>query len=166
MRYAIVKLHQFSGNKASIYSVVRYGEQETFLEKFIKENKDLFLSETKDILKRLRTIGHLTGARFDFFKHNEGVPGDGVCALYDKKKSNIRLYCIVYGSQLIIIGNGGPKPKSIRALQADDKLKNENYFMRWLSNKITERIRNREIKYINDYLDITGDFEFDNEDNE
>ena len=72
----------------------------------------------------------------------------------------------MYGSQLIIIGNGGPKPKSIRALQADDKLKNENYFMRWLSNKITERIRNREIKYINDYLDITGDFEFDNEDNE
>jgi len=87
MRYSIVKLHQFSGNKATVYSVVRYGEEETFLEKFIKDNKDLFLSETKDILKRLRSIGQKTGARIGYFKIDEGNPGDGVCALYDDEEN-------------------------------------------------------------------------------
>lgn len=166
MRYKIVKIPQLSGKKATIYSVIRHGEQESFLEKFVKENKDLFLSETKDILKRLWTIGHLTGARIGFFKHDEGVPGDGVCALFDEEQSNLRLYCIRYGTQIIILGNGGPKPKNIRALQLDDKLRETNYFLRWLSGEITTRIKNREIIYIGEYQDFTGDFEFENDENE
>lgn len=164
MKYSIVKLPKFSGDKASVYSVVRHGEQETFLEKFVKENINSFLSETKDIVGRLNTIGHTTGARYGFFRHFEGTLGDGVCALYDKKKSNLRLYCIRYGTQIIVIGDGGPK--KVRTLQEDDKLTETNYFMRWLSSEITKRIRNHEIKYINDALDFTGDFEFENEENE
>lgn len=165
MRYSIVKLHRFSGNKATVYSVVRYGEEETFLDKFVINNKDLYISEIKDILMRLRTIGQVTGARVGFFKINEGYPGDGVCALYDNE-SKLRLYCIRYGTQIIILGSGGPKLKSIRSLQSDENLKNTNYFMRWLSSEITNRIKNREISYINDSLDFTGDFEFENEENE
>ena len=42
MKYSIVKLPQFSGNKASVYSAVRLGEQETFLDKFVKENANSF----------------------------------------------------------------------------------------------------------------------------
>jgi hypothetical protein len=164
MRYTIVKLLKFSGNKASVYSVIRHGEQETFLEKFVKENKTLFLSETKDIVGRLFTIGHTTGARHGFFRHFEGTLGDGVCALYDKKKSNLRLYCIRYGTQIIVIGDGGPK--KVRTLQEDDKLLETNSFMKWLSCEITERIKNHEIKYINDALDFAGDFDFEKEENE
>ena len=77
MKYRLVKLSSFSANECSIYSILLNDEQETLLEKFIKENKDTFLSEIKDILQRLRTIGHKTGARIDFFKLDEGYPGDG-----------------------------------------------------------------------------------------
>jgi len=160
MRCRLVKLSKFSGNKASVYSIILNNETETLLDKFLKENSNLHISETKDILKRLMTIGHKTGARTTFFKEFEGKLGDGVCALYDEPNSHLRLYCIKYGTQIIIIGNGGPKSKSIKALQEDDKLKEENYFLRWLSGQITEKIIDQDIKYSNDYLDFLGDLEF------
>jgi putative component of toxin-antitoxin plasmid stabilization module len=156
MKCKLVKLHKFSGNKASIYSIIIENEQETLFDKFLKENVNSFTSETKDILMRLITIGQKTGARIDFFKEFEGRPGDGVCALYDQPGSKLRLYCIKYGSQLIVVGSGGQKSKSIRTFQEDDKLVDENYFLRWLSGEITKGILNGEIGYSNNYLDFTG----------
>lgn len=166
MRCRLVKLSKFSGNGASIYSIVLNNEKETLLDKFIKENSYSFLSETKNILMRLRTIGHKTGARIGFFKKFEGKPGDGVCALYDEPDSNLRLYCIIYGTQIIVVGNGGPKSKSIRALQEDYKLKEENYFLRWLSDQITTKIIDGDIKFSDNHLDFLGDLEFQDDETE
>jgi len=163
MKYKLVKLSKFSENECSIYSILLNDEQETLLDKFIKENRDTFLSEIKDILKRLRTIGNITGARIDFFKLDEGNPGDGVCALYDDEESNLRLYCIRYGTQLVVVGGGGPKPKEIRALQENEKLTKENYFLRSLSAKITKRIIEKDICYTKNYLDFSGNLEFQDE---
>lgn len=165
MKCKLVKLNKFSGNKASVYSVYPSDEGLTLFDIFIKENASSFKSEILDIVKRLNGIGKHTGARIDFFKDWEGKPGDGVCALYDSPRFKLRLYCIRYGADIIILGGGGYKPKSISALQEDQKLKDENYFLRELSQKITERIINKEIKYSNDGLDFQGDLEFnDNED--
>ncbi|MBK6979124.1 MAG: hypothetical protein IPH28_20170 [Cytophagaceae bacterium] len=61
--------------------------------------------------------------------------GDGVCALYDDPDRNLRLYCIRYGKQIVVLGGGGHKPKTIRALQEDEKLKQENYLIRNISKK-------------------------------
>lgn len=160
MKCRLVKINRLSGYKASLYSVVINEEKETLLEKFIRENKNSFLSETKDILKRLRTIGHKTGARKQFFKEFEGKPGDGICALYDDPDSKLRLYCIIFGAQILVVGGGGPKPKNIKALQENQKLKDENHFLRWLSEQITERIKDKEITFENDYLDFSGNLEF------
>jgi len=160
MKCKVVKINQLSGQAASIYSVIIGDEAETLLDKFINESKISFLNETKDIIKRLRTIGSITGARMQFFKPNEGEPGDGVCALYDKPESNLRLYCIQYGSELIIVGGGGHKPKSIRSLQEDEKLKSENYFLRWLSAEISTRVKEKTIQFVNDHFDFEGDIDF------
>lgn len=159
----IVKLEQFSGSKASIYSVVLAGETQTLLDKFISENIILYKSETKNILERLIAIGHNVGARVNFFKEGEGNPGDGLCALYDNPNSKLRLYCIRYGSQIIIVGGGGEKPKNIRTLQESDKLKEENYLLRELSGQITNRIKEKEIQFSNDSLNFIGDLAFDEE---
>ena len=164
MKFKIVKLNQFSGNKAGVYSVVLNNDEETLLNKFVRENEISFKSETKDIIKRLYSIGHCTGARSQFFKEWEGKPGDGVCALYDKPYSNLRLYCICYGTQLIIIGSGGHKPKTIRALQEDKKLTKENTLIKQISQQITQRIKDKEIRFTPDYLDFTGDLSFNDED--
>ena len=141
MKYKIIKINNISGKEASVYSIILNNEEETLLNKFVKENEISFKSETKDILKRLYSIGHTTGARIQFFKEWEGKPGDGVCALFDIPTSNLRLYCIYFGSQLIVVGSGGHKPKDIRTLQQDDKLKAENYLLREISVQITQRIK-------------------------
>ena len=130
----------------------------------MRENGNSFKSETKNIIERLISIGHKTGVRSQFFKEWEGKPGDGVCALYDKPDSNLRLYCICYGTQLIIIGSGGHKPKTIRALQEDTKLTEENALIKQISQQITRRIKDKEIRFTPDYLDFTGDLEFNDVD--
>lgn len=163
MKFKIVKLNQFSGSKAGIYSVVLNNDNETLLNKFVRENEISFKSETKNIIERLISIGHITGARSQFFREWEGKPGDGVCAFYDKPNSNLRLYCICYGTQLIIIGSGGHKPKTIRALQEDKKLTEENALIREISRQITQRIKEKDIRFSPDYLDFTGDLEFNDE---
>lgn len=160
MEYKLVKLDRLSGKSASLYSLFVQKEQKTLFDKFIEENKNSFKSELKDIVKRLNTIGNKIGAREHFFKQNEGDLGDGVCAFYDIPNSKLRLYCIRYGSLIVILGNGGYKPKNIRAFQEDEKLTEENFLMRKISAIITERIENQEIVYSEDYMDFEGNLEF------
>jgi hypothetical protein len=159
MKYKLVKLSKFSGNKASVYTLLRGNDKDEFedslFDNFINENKDLHISEIKNLFLRLATIGNETGARESFFKTKEGVPGDGVCALYDSPLKKLRLYCIRYGTQLIILGGGGPK--NVRALQDDKKLQQENYFLRWVSRKITECQQNGDLVFTDDFMDFEGD---------
>ncbi len=163
MKYKLVKMDQISGDKASIYAVYLEDEQINLFDRFLEENEILFESEIADITDRLYTIGHYTGAKEQLFKLKEGKPGDGVCALYDSPNSRLRLYCIRYGTSIVILGGGGYKPKSMHALQEDDKLKDENYFLRQVSSNITQRMKDHEIYYSIDYMNFDGDLEFNDE---
>jgi serine protease inhibitor len=69
VNYEIVELEPFSGSEAKVYSIIPEGENVTLFEKFVDENKVVYKEEIKDILKRLKQIGHATGARESFFKH-------------------------------------------------------------------------------------------------
>lgn len=158
----LIKIPQFSGSKGSVYTILLDEDENTAFKNFVTENQTLFKGEIKEIVGRLRTMGFKTGMREQYFKINEGIPGDGVCALYDKEKSNLRLYCIRYGAQLIILGGGGYKPKSIAAFQEDPKLEKENYILRTLSALITEKMRERDINLCDDGLDFEGDLIIEN----
>jgi hypothetical protein len=103
----LIKIPQFSGSKGSVYTILIDQKENTTFKDFVEENQTLFKSEIKEIIGRLRTMGFKTGMQEHYFKIKEGIPGDGVCALYDKEDSNLRLYCIRYGTQLIILGGGG-----------------------------------------------------------
>jgi hypothetical protein len=161
MKFEIVKLNKFNGNRCGIYSVFMDIEQRTLFERFISENSISFKDEIKNIIGRLNTINKITGARENFFKLNEGKPGDLVCALFDIPDSNLRLYCIRFGSSLIILGGGGEKKKTIKAFQEVDKLKDENYLLRTISAKIAGRIKEREILFSDDGTELLGELEFD-----
>lgn len=160
MKFEVVKLGQFNGNKCGVYSIFVDNEQETLFERFLSENKISFKSEIINILERIRTINSITGARENYFKLDEGKPGDGICALFDLPDSNLRLYCIRYSNSLIILGGGGEKKKSVKALQEVEKLKTENYILRKISAEIAKRIRQREITFSEDGTEITGELEF------
>jgi len=107
--YEIVEIQEFSGSEAKVYSIIPKGESETLFLKFVAEYEKEFKSEIKDIAKRIYQIGHTTGARNSFFKQNEGKFGDFVCALFDSPEKNLRLYCIRFGTQVVILGGGGEK---------------------------------------------------------
>jgi hypothetical protein len=163
MKYKLVKLSRLSGLKTSIYSIYIENEKKTLFDIFLNENKNLLLSELKSIISRLKTIGSDTGAREHYFKLNEGKPGDGVCALFDTPKKKLRLYCIRYGSLIVILGGGGPKGKNIRKLQDDKKLEEENYLLRKISQDIKQKMDYGEIEFTDDALDFIGNLEFDDD---
>jgi len=166
MNFKLEKITELSGAKASIYSVVLEGENSSLLEQFLEENEGKFQHEVDDIYSRLYTIAHKTGGRNNFFKENEGKPGDLVCALYDDPDSNLRLYCIKFGATLIVIGGGGHKPKSIHSWQEDSILTLHAEEMIVVSDLIAKRIRNKDLNYSRDFLDFEGNLEFNDEDDE
>jgi len=163
MKIRLVKLRQLCGDEASIYSVVHESDKTTLFEKFIKENENSFKSELNDIVLRLKTMGEDTGAREHYFKTEEGVPGDGVCALYDKPKNKLRLYCIRYGTTLLVLGGGGHKPKHMKKLQDDPKLTKENMIMRNVSKLINLKRSEGDISFSDDYYEFVGNLELNDQ---
>jgi len=158
----LIKIPQFSGPRGSVYTILVDEEENTAFKNFVMDNNNLFKSEIKEIIGRLKTMGFKTGMKEDFFKLYEGNPGDGVCALYDEEDSNLRLYCIRYGSQIVILGGGGHKPKSIRTFQEDKNLMNQNFILRDLSKLVTEKMQDKEIWFSENGLDFEGDLIIEN----
>ncbi|MFZ2339836.1 MAG: hypothetical protein WAW07_08980 [Bacteroidales bacterium] len=161
MNYELVKLANLSGNEASVYSIWLDDYQTTSYDRFIKENINSFKSELSDINNRLYVIGSKTGAREEFFKPGEGNAGDGVCALYDSPQRKLRLYCIRYGTLIVIVGGGGEK--KVRKLQDNEKLKDENYLLRRISAEIMKRIKSKEIRYSENKMDFEGNLIFNDD---
>lgn len=159
MKFEIVELDEFSGKKASVYSIWIDSLGKTLFDQFVEENEDSYTDELGSITDRLELIGNITGAREQFFKPNEGIPGDGICALYDSPDKKLRLYCIRYGSTCLILGGGGMK--NVRALQDDEKLKTENYLLRYISKKITEALKDQELWWSDDGKRLEGNMVFE-----
>ncbi|MBS0030293.1 hypothetical protein ACTJJ0_23835 [Chitinophaga sp. 22321] len=164
MNYEIVELENLSGSQATIYSVIMENDEVTLFDHFILENSATNRDEVKFILGRLLEIGENTGARDIFFKHNEGKPGDGVCALYDLPDSQLRLYCIRYGNSAVLLGGGGPKSRKIRSWQEDLKLSREATNMIRISKDILERMLDGEIRWSGDGMQLLGNLIFSNDD--
>ncbi len=164
MNYEIVELEEFSGNRAGVYSIIVGEEDLTLFDHFVNENITKYRTELKEMSNRLVEIGSRLGARENFFKHNEGKPGDGVCALYDVPNSELRLFCIRYGNVAIILGGGGPKPTEVQAWQDDEKLKLEAELIIRISKYIMKRLQTGEIQWSKDGSQLLGNLKFsDNE---
>ena len=150
MKFEIVELENLSGPKATIYSVIVDSAYQTLFDKFLDENESVFYDEIDSIFETLDQISFSHGARRHYFKENEGKLGDLVCALYDTPDSNLRLYCIRFGTTVVLLGGGGYKSKAIRALQEDPKLTHENYLIRKISELIYQKMKEEEIFWVNE----------------
>lgn len=56
MEVKLVRIEQYSGDKAIFYSVIIDGEDETLFEKFLKENIGSFKGELINIDHRIRAM--------------------------------------------------------------------------------------------------------------
>ena len=114
MKFDIVNIEEFSGEKAQIYSVMYEGDDMTLMDHFFEDNDNEHHSELEEMASKLQVMGNNTGCRANFFKAYEGAPGDGVVAL---RCNQMRLYCLRYDNTCIFIGSGGYKPPGKDAYQ-------------------------------------------------
>ncbi|MDL2230195.1 hypothetical protein LJB87_00170 [Alistipes sp. OttesenSCG-928-L06] len=150
MKFEIIEIEELSGDKGKIYSVSLNDEDQTLFDKFVEIHDEQFPAEIDEITNRLHGMGNNIGHRYDFFKHDEGIPGDGVCALYDIPERSLRLYCIRYGCVAIVLGGGGKK--NVRAWQDDSTLAENAQLMINISRKISERMEEGDLKLTDDGL--------------
>jgi len=153
-----VELDELTGEKIRVYSLIIGEDDLTIYDRFLEENQEQFEEEVVDITNRIEVIARHTGLRDDFIKTGEGELADGIHAFYDKPDSNLRLYFIRFGNVAIVLGGGGHKPKTIRRLQDDPKLKEENYFLRKVSAILAEAVREGTLSITEDGLESTTDF--------
>lgn len=161
MVYEIVNLDDYSGSQATLYSIIPEGETETLFDKFVDENLDKYREEIEEILETLYQIGNKRGARVSYFKTNEGNYGDNVCALFDEPERNLRIYCIRYGMDVVILGNGGFKSKEIKSWQEDEHLTKVATEVIEYAKDITYRItKTHELGWSADKTKLVGKFKF------
>ncbi|GAB2683453.1 hypothetical protein GCM10027037_00340 [Mucilaginibacter koreensis] len=158
MKFKLHKIAQLSGSKASVYTVTLDGDAGSLFEQFLIANKGEFPAETQDLLLALRTIGHKTGARVDFFKKGEGRMGDHISALFDVPERKLRLYCIQFGMDCIILGGGGPK--TTRTWQEDTELSRQMHLLMQVADRIHQGFADKELGWGPGMRDITGDLDF------
>lgn len=117
MKFELVILDNLSGDKTTILSPILEGQDLTQYELFVKANKNRYRTELINIDERLENIGKVTGLMEEFFKTGAGKFGQNICTFKDHPRSLLRLYFIEFGNAAIILGGGGPKPKSARTSQ-------------------------------------------------
>ena len=159
MGFRIVEIEGLSGPECKIYSIAYDDKGEyTLFDDFLDRMEKDFPDDVDEIWSKLEFMGKEGGARIQFFRENEGVPGDGVVALLKEHDFPIRLYAIRYGTILLIIGSGGYK--DVEAWQDDDVLSHHATEMIRISRLITERIKDKEITICPDGS-LKGDLHFE-----
>jgi hypothetical protein len=159
VKIELVKSSLLSGSYATIYNVL-IDDEETLFDRFVAENIQENRIEIKNILDKLKTIGCETGGRVSYFKEREGSFGDGVCAMFDLPDKKLRLYCIRYCTEIIILGGGGIK--EVRAWQEDPKLTSEASLIKKIAKKINQSIvKDKDIEYSEDLMEFDGDLIFE-----
>ncbi len=154
LKYEIVEIEQFSGKEAKIYTILPYGKAMTLFDEFIAINQTKYLEEILDITSRLKIIGNDTGAKTQFFKLNEAKFGENIAALYDAPNKFLRLYCIRFDMNILILGGGGPK--QTRTWQDDPNLTRIVNRLRKYSNDIYKRIDSKDIYWSRDGKEFLG----------
>lgn len=79
--------------------------------------------------------------------------------MFDEPDYKLRLYCIKYGKEIVILGGGGVK--DVRAWQDDPKLNEEASLIIKIAKEINQAIKEKDIKYSNDYMRLEGDLTFE-----
>ena len=165
MKFELKEIKQLTGKRCKIYSVQMEGDENTLFEQFLAKNETKFPDEVQDIFDNITIIGRRAGATDAYFRpKKEGKLGDGVEALFDFPRANLRLYAIRYGTVLLVLGGGGHKSKTIRAFQEDPKLIKENYLLRQIAATLYEAIRDKDLRWNRQGDNFEGQMFFDSDD--
>ena len=110
------------GRKAKIYSIQFDGEEKHEFEKFLEKSEVQNHPDFQALRKKLKEMYNKRGLLEDYF-----IPEDDRClhpeiSRIDYGTGKLRLYCIRWDDNLLIVGGGGVKPDDIRFWQEDTVL--------------------------------------------
>lgn len=161
VEFEVIPLEAFSGPQCGVYTVRLNGETEDEFTRFFNEHRVKSTKKLQRMLLRIKDFGR-NGARASYFKPNEGAPGDGVVAMWIE---DLRLYCIWWGTDLVLLGNGDLK--FTKTWNEDPNLSKHVKLMMKVSAMIFEREQDGEMyQRLNDAGNMTffeGNLKFLNE---
>lgn len=154
--YRLVNYEPLSGNACAYYTLMNESTGALLLEDFFVKNVVNHRAEVIKIRNRLTAMAKEFGAEERYFKTKEGRPGDLVSALYDDRKSHLRLYCARFGTCLVVLGDGGLKPKNIKAYQEKVDLARAAEVMKQWSEQFYQKQKDSELKIVDGGYRIEG----------
>lgn len=146
----------------NFYTIRFDGEKDSEFDKFITKymGNQEFLNDLQIITQWIDKIGN-RGALERYFRPESKI-SDNVSAI-PIETSKLRLYCLRISDNILILGNGGHKPKHQRTYNTDPHLNSCVEILANLHRNIKARIKHHKID-ING-KSITGDLSFIENDN-
>lgn len=173
MKFRLVEMDEVSGDKTRIYSAEVDGAEQALFEQFLVDNDRKYTREIDDLYTRIESIGFDCGLFEEFFYTAKGKFGEQICVFKDRPGSKLRLYFIEFGNRktppdkhgipAIILGGGGPKPKTARTTQEVPVLDYQLQLLGAISNILQKAAKRGHFK-IEDDGSITGQREFNSDD--
>jgi len=132
------------GRKAKIYSIQFDGEDIHEFEKFLEDQKVRNHPDFQPLRKRIKELYDKRGLLAQFFRpeDDKGIRLE-ICRI-DYGTGTLRIYCIRWDDNLLILGGGGVKPGDVRFWQESPGLSIE-------VRKVTKVYDD-----LKKYLDLTG----------
>jgi len=154
------RLKDFSATKASVYvlydDIKKTHPFANFLNRYYNTPYE---GKLINLVGRLKSMGTKTGVLDEFLKLNESETkniAENMCAIFDSPDKEMRIFCIKISEKIIIVGDGGPKPKNIRKWQDCSHLSRCARDMMIISELIKTYINNGTLSFSNNGLLFEG----------
>ena len=136
----------YSGTKATLYTYHVLKNDKHAFELFIDKYQNRGIKEFDELMTRLMTMAETSGCNEIFFKPEHDDIPELQRIITDVKESELRLYCLRFSSQLLIIGSGEIKPiNKVKRWQDSHILKKCVDELIYIHHKIQYRINTSQI---------------------
>lgn len=132
------------GKKAKIYSIQYDGEDNHEFHKFLTNQEVLNHPDFEPLRKKIKELYDKRGLLLQYFRPEDELFTHSEICRIDYGVGRLRLYCIRWNDNLLILGGGGVKSSDIRFWQESPELSNEARKIADVYHRLT------------DYLNETG----------
>jgi len=169
MQIELKKLYELSIGITSFYSYACDDSEVTVYMNLLNTYAGLskyreYKIKMEAVHKQFMSMSIFKGARDHFFEPHDPLPENGVCYLNLRHWPDLRLYCIRYNDNLVIVGGGDVIIHGEGASEVKLSLSREEKMMKQIAEVLKEKINETEISVILNQMggmDFVGDLKFE-----
>lgn len=140
-----------------LYTIHFNGQKDNEFDQFLKNTNVNQHKDYSELLGRLNELLNTRGFIGKYFKFYQSETNLLIGYIRQAGGSDLRLYCSVFGENLLLIGGGGIKTTHSR--QGTQEVQDAFARLEYVDQKIAERIENNEI-YFDENNFIQGNLKF------